>query len=168
MQLFHPTTAFLVFVLCSELKSLAMVVVKYPREPVTKAEGLSMSLMCTVEYEREDCDIEAKWWYTNSTELLPIMDPNAFLITVNETKTNELRLRKISLTIRSLKLQDSGLYQCDAKCLNSGTQAKGHLVNVTVTADPYKGMKVSTWSGQLKADAAALICSAILLLLRCY
>ncbi|KAF4118996.1 uncharacterized protein zgc:174945 [Onychostoma macrolepis] len=169
MQIFHPTVAFLImFVLCSQPTSA--VIVRYPREPVTQTEGLSLSLKCTVEYRKKDCDIEAKWWYTNSYELLPIMDPNTYLITVNETEleTKKLRLRNIFLTISSLKLQDSGLYQCDAKCLDSGTQAKGHLVAVNITADPYKGLKVSTWSGQLKADAAALAFSTILLLLRCY
>ncbi len=106
-------------------------IVRYPREPVTTTEGLSLSLKCTVEYRKEDCDIEAKWCY----ELLPIMDPNTYLITVNETELEKdnLRQRNIFLTISSLKLQDSGLYQCDAKCLNSGTQAKGHLVAVNVT-----------------------------------
>lgn len=113
-------------------------IVRYPREPVTKTEGLSLSLKCTVEYRTEDCDIEAKWWYTNSYELLPIMDPNTYLITVNETNTNDKRLRNIFLTISSLKLQDSGLYQCDAKCLDSGTQAKGHLVPVNVTGLSWK------------------------------
>ncbi|XP_073698768.1 short transient receptor potential channel 5a [Garra rufa] len=85
------------------------------------------------------------------------MDPNTYLITVNETERAEHRLRNIFLTISSLKLQDSGFYQCDATCLKSGTQAKGHFIRLNVTAYQYKGLKVSTWSGQLKADTASIM-----------
>ncbi|KAL1282687.1 hypothetical protein QQF64_001490 [Cirrhinus molitorella] len=167
MQIFQPTTAFLImFVLCSQPNSLATVTVRYPREPVTKTEGLLLSLKCSVEYKTKDCDIEANWRYmNNSFESLPLMDPNTYLITVNETERTEHRERNIFLTFNSLKLQDSGSYQCEAVCRNSGTQAKGHLVRLNVTADPYKGLKASTWSGRLKTDAAMLALSALILLL---
>ncbi|KTG33833.1 hypothetical protein cypCar_00031288 [Cyprinus carpio] len=170
MQIFHLTTAFLIMVvLCSQPTSLSAVSVIYPREPVTKTEGLLLSLKCTVRYKTEDCDIQTNWWQWNNSVPLQITDPNKYLITVNETETDEKRLRNIFLTFSSLNLQDSGFYQCDAKCLNSGTQAKGHLLRLNVTADPYKDLRVSTWSGQLKADAAALALSAtLLLLLWCY
>ncbi len=120
------------------------VIVRYPREPVTQTEGHSLSFKCTVEYRKEDCDIEAKWWYTKSSESLPIMDPNTYLITVNETELEKdnLKLRDIFLTIGSLKLQDSGFYQCDATCLDSGTQAKGHLLFLNVTGLSWKNNKI--------------------------
>ncbi|XP_050971645.1 mast/stem cell growth factor receptor kita [Labeo rohita] len=169
MQMLHLPAAFLIMVVfSSQLTSLATVSVIYSREPLTKTEGLSLSLKCTVEFKTKDCDIEAKWWYTNSSKLFPLVDPNSYLITVNETERAEHRLRNIFLTISSLKLQDSGFYQCDATCLNSGTQAKGHFVHLNVTAEPNKGLKFSAWSGHLKTDATALALSAILLLLWCY
>ncbi|XP_059409165.1 uncharacterized protein zgc:174945 [Carassius carassius] len=169
MQIFYLTTMFLIMaVLCSQLISLSAVSVIYSREPVTKTEGLSLSLKCTVKYRIEDCDFETNWWKWNRDEPLQITDPNKYLITVNETETDEHRLRDIFLRFSSLNLQDSGRYQCDAKCLNSGTAAKGHLLVLNVTADPYKDLKVSTWSGQLKADAAVLALSTTLLLTWCY
>ncbi len=68
------------------------------------------------------------------------MDPNTYLITVNETELEKdnHKLRDIFLTIGSLKLQDSGFYQCDATCLDSGTQAKGHLLFLNVTGLSWK------------------------------
>uniref|UniRef100_A0A671LEI8 Zgc:174945 n=1 Tax=Sinocyclocheilus anshuiensis TaxID=1608454 RepID=A0A671LEI8_9TELE len=169
MQIFHLTTAFLIMVvLCSQPTSLSAVTVIYSREPVTKTEGLSLSLKCTVRYKIQDCDIQTNWWHWNIDEPLQITDPNKYLITVNETEIDEHRLRNIFLTFSSLKLQDGGRYQCDAKCLDSGTAAKGHLLVLNVTVDPYKDLKLSTWSGQLNADAAVLAFSATLLLLWCY
>ncbi|XP_073699333.1 uncharacterized protein [Garra rufa] len=169
MPIFYPTAAFLIMVvLCIQPTSLSAVKVKYSRDPVTKTEGLSLSLKCTVEYKTQDCNIETNWWYENSSARFLLFDPNTYLITVNETETDEDRLRNIFLTFNSLKLQDSGSYQCDATCLNSGTQAKGHLVRLTVTADLNKGLKDSTWNSQSKADPAALALSALILLLWCY
>ncbi|XP_048053834.1 uncharacterized protein zgc:174945 [Megalobrama amblycephala] len=178
MQIFHPTSAPLIMaVFCSLLSSLVggPVVVKYSREPVTKTEGHFLSLKCLVQYEIQNCDIVNNWWYIKpaegeaapETEPKLITDPNHYVITVNETQKEQMRQRNIFLSFNSLSLKDSGYYQCDAKCLNSGTAAKGHLVYLNVTADPYKGLKVSTWSGQLKADAAVLAFSAILFLC-CY
>ncbi|XDV14656.1 hypothetical protein PO909_014874 [Leuciscus waleckii] len=172
MQIFHPTSVFLTMVvLCSLLSSLAGVIVKYSREPVTKTEGHFVSLKCEVHYEM-NCDIVSltNWWYIkpnpNEPESKPITDPNQYSITVNETEKEQFRNRNIFLSFNSLSLEDSGYYQCDAKCLNSGTQAKGHLLYLNVTADPNKGLKASTWSGQLKADEAVLALSAILFLSR--
>lgn len=120
---------------------LCAVSVIYPREPVTKTEGLLLSLKCTVRYKTEDCDIQTNWWQWNNSVPLQITDPNKYLITVNETETDEKRLRNIFLTFSSLNLQDSGFYQCDAKCLNSGTQAKGHLLRLNVTGLSWKKQK---------------------------
>uniref|UniRef100_A0A672MWX7 Zgc:174945 n=1 Tax=Sinocyclocheilus grahami TaxID=75366 RepID=A0A672MWX7_SINGR len=148
MQIFHPTTAFLIMVvLCSLLWQWVMTVI-YSREPVTKMEGLK----CTVKYKIQDCDIQTNWWYMNIRESLQITDPSRYLITVNETEREEYRLRNIFLTLNSLRRSDT----------------RGHLVHLIVTAEPYKGLKFSAWSGQLKADAAALALSAVLLILWCY
>ncbi|KAK2908615.1 hypothetical protein Q8A67_004452 [Cirrhinus molitorella] len=134
MQMLHPPAVLLIMVVfISHLTFLTAVTVKYPHEMITKTEGLLLSLKCTVEYKTKDCDIQTTWWYKNSSEQFPIMDPNRYLIRVNETERAEHRLRNIFLTISSLKLQDSGSYQCDATCLNSGTQAKGHFVHLNVT-----------------------------------
>ncbi|XP_039507824.1 uncharacterized protein zgc:174945 [Pimephales promelas] len=168
MQIFHPTSVFLTMVvLCSLLSSLAGVRVKYSRETVTKTEGQFVSLKCEVQYDIQNCDIVSNWWYINGNELKPITDPNHYLITVNETGKNQLRSRNLFLSFYSLSLKDSGQYQCDAKCLNSGTEGKGHLLYLDVKADPNKGLQVSTWSGQLKADEALLALSAMLFLSRC-
>uniref|UniRef100_A0A673GGU7 Zgc:174945 n=1 Tax=Sinocyclocheilus rhinocerous TaxID=307959 RepID=A0A673GGU7_9TELE len=146
MQIFHPTTAFIIMVvLCSLLWQRVMTVI-YSHEPVTKTEGLK----CTVKYKIQDCDIQTNCRY---------------LITVNETERDEYRLRSIFLTLNSLRRSDSGFYQCDAECLNSGTLARGHLVHLIVTADPYKGLKFSAWSGQLKADKSSQVKSALLSIL---
>ncbi|XP_077061045.1 uncharacterized protein LOC143714027 [Siphateles boraxobius] len=168
MQIFHPTSVFLTMVvLCNLLSSLAGVLVKYSREPVTKTEGHFVSLKCEVQYEKQNCDIVTSWWYTNpNANQILITDPNQYLITVNETEKYQFRHRNIFLSFHSLSLENSGYYQCDAKCLNSGTQGKGHLLYLNVTADPYKGLKVSAWSGQLKADEGVLALSAILFLSR--
>ncbi|XP_056120513.1 uncharacterized protein zgc:174945 [Rhinichthys klamathensis goyatoka] len=167
MQIFPPTSVFLTMVvLCSLLSSLSGVVVKYSRETVTKTEGHFVSLKCEVQYDIQNCDIVTNWWYINGNKSKPITDPNHYLITVNETEKNQLSYRNIFLSFNSLSLEDSGHYQCDAKCLNSGTVGKGHLLYLNVKADPYKGLKVSTWSGQLKADKALLALSAILFLSR--
>ncbi|CAM4500764.1 unnamed protein product [Leuciscus chuanchicus] len=129
------------------------------------------SLTCEVHYEM-NCDIVSltNWWYIkpnpNEPESKPITDPNQYLITVKETEKEQFRNRNIFLSFNSVSLEDSGYYQCDAKCLNSGTQAKGHLLYLNVTADPNKDLKASTWSGQLKADEAVLALSAILFLSR--
>lgn len=108
------------------------VLVKYSREPVTKTEGHFVSLKCEVQYEIQNCDIVTNWWYRNEPSKL-ITDPNQYLITVNETEKNQFRHRNIFLSFNSLSLKDSGYYQCDAKCLNSGTQGKGHLLFLNVT-----------------------------------
>ncbi|XP_067298919.1 uncharacterized protein zgc:174945 [Pseudorasbora parva] len=171
MQLFRLTTVFLIMVvLCSLLSSEGTVTVVYPREPVMKTEGHPLSLKCEVRYETQNCDIVTNWWYIKPTkrepESKPITDPNQYVIRVNETQKEKekYRRRNILLSFNSLNLNDSGYYQCDARCVNSGTQGKGHLVYLNVTADPYKGLKVSTWSGKLKADTAVLAFSAILFL----
>ncbi|KAK7162124.1 hypothetical protein R3I94_004691 [Phoxinus phoxinus] len=168
MQIFHPTSVYLAMVvLCSLLSSLAGVLVRYSREPVTKTEGHFVSLKCEVQYEIQNCDIVTNWYINPSgPESKPITNPNQYLISVNETEKGQFRYRNIFLTFNSLSLEDRGYYQCDAKCLNSGTEGKGHLLYLNVTADPYKGLKVSTWSGQLKADEAVLALSAILFLSR--
>lgn len=110
---------------------------KYSREPVTETEGHSLSLKCEVQYEIQDCDIVNNWWYIKHAkrepEVEPITDPNQYVIEVNETQKEKLRHRNIFLSFNSLRLKDSGYYQCDAKCLNSGTVAKGHLVYLKVT-----------------------------------
>jgi len=106
--------------------------VKYSRETVTKTEGQFVSLKCEVQYDIQNCDIVSNWWYINGNELKPITDPNHYLITVNETGKNQLRSRNLFLSFYSLSLKDSGQYQCDAKCLNSGTEGKGHLLYLDV------------------------------------
>ncbi|KAK7162123.1 hypothetical protein R3I94_004691 [Phoxinus phoxinus] len=140
MQIFHPTSVYLAMVvLCSLLSSLAGVLVRYSREPVTKTEGHFVSLKCEVQYEIQNCDIVTNWYINPSgPESKPITNPNQYLISVNETEKGQF----------------------------SGTEGKGHLLYLNVTADPYKGLKVSTWSGQLKADEAVLALSAILFLSR--
>uniref|UniRef100_A0A671RYD0 Zgc:174945 n=1 Tax=Sinocyclocheilus anshuiensis TaxID=1608454 RepID=A0A671RYD0_9TELE len=124
MQIFHPTTAFLIMV-----------------------------VLCSLLWQWiQDCDIQTNWWYLNIRESVQITDPSRYLITVNETERDEYRLRNIFLTLNSLRCSDSGFYQNI----------------ILILTDPYKGLKFSAWSGQLKADAAALALSAILLILWCY
>ncbi|XP_051983585.1 uncharacterized protein zgc:174945 [Xyrauchen texanus] len=167
MWIFYPSSVFLrVFVLCSLLSSIAGLTVKYSRVPVTKMEGHSLTLKCSLLYEKESCDdIQATWCFSHSAEdCEPFMDPHRYQIKVNETEQNQERLRDILMTFNSLRLQDSGYYQCNAKCTISGTQGKGHLVYLNVTADPYKGLNVSKSSGQFEADTTLLTLSGILLL----
>ncbi|XP_056306636.1 uncharacterized protein zgc:174945 [Danio aesculapii] len=163
MQISYPTFAFLIAFLCSLLSSLSGVIVRYSREPVEEMEGRMLSFKCRLEYKKEDCDISAKWWHVESDAISePITDPNRFLITVNETKKDDQRHRDIVLTFKSLSIADRGLYQCNAKCLNTQTVAKGHVLFLNVTADPHKGLKASAWSGKLKTDLTVLVLGIVL------
>nr|NP_001076361.1 uncharacterized protein LOC793867 precursor [Danio rerio] len=163
MQISYPTSAFLIAFLCSLLSSLSGLIVRYPREPVEEMEGRVLSFKCRLEYKTENCDISAKWWRVESETISePITDTNRFLITVNETKKDEQRHRDIVLTFKSLSIADRGYYQCNAKCLNSGTVGKGHVLTLNVKADPHKGLKASAWSGKLKTDVTVLVLSIVL------
>lgn len=108
---------------------------KYPREPFTKAEGDSLSLTCTVQFQTKACqDIKTKWCLLLTPDnCKPLIDPHRYLIHVNETEDEEYRFRRIFITFNSLRLEDSGYYQCNAKCEVSGTEAKGHYVHLDVT-----------------------------------
>lgn len=106
----------------------------YPREPFTKAEGDSLSLSCMVKFQRKSCkEIQTKWCFFRTPDNCePIIDPHRYIIHVNETEDIDYRLRRIFITFNSVRHQDSGYYQCNAKC-ESGTEAKGHLVHLNVT-----------------------------------
>ncbi|XP_057188144.1 uncharacterized protein zgc:174945 [Triplophysa rosa] len=161
MQVSHPNSMFLLFAVFCYLPSyIAGVAVKYSREPFTKAEGASLSLTCMVQFGKKACkEIQSKWCLLLTPDnCKPLIDPHRYIIHVNETEDREYRLRRIFITFNSLNLQDSGYYQCNAKC-ESGTEAKGHLVHLAVT-----GPNVSKWSGQHKVDPALFTLSVILLL----
>ncbi|KAI7810775.1 hypothetical protein IRJ41_006474 [Triplophysa rosa] len=135
MQVSHPNSMFLLFAVFCYLPSyIAGVAVKYSREPFTKAEGASLSLTCMVQFGKKACkEIQSKWCLLLTPDnCKPLIDPHRYIIHVNETEDREYRLRRIFITFNSLNLQDSGYYQCNAKC-ESGTEAKGHLVHLAVT-----------------------------------
>ncbi|TRZ02502.1 hypothetical protein DNTS_000079 [Danionella cerebrum] len=150
---------------CSLMSTVAQISVKCPRKTVVKMEESSVSFECSVDYNLQDCDVDSVWQSVeNSTFSLPIADSNRYTITVNERERGMDRQRNVLLTFKSLSSSDTGIYQCEAKCLNTDIKAKGHLVTLNVTADPNKGVGISLWSGKLKTDTVTLALSIIIFL----
>ncbi|XP_047668938.1 uncharacterized protein zgc:174945 [Tachysurus fulvidraco] len=137
MLLTSSTAFFLFFIALSTFPftSKSIVQLKYPKQPVRRTEGQSLTLKCTAEYEEVPCgNILVDWCFSVPEECWNLIDPDRHLIQVNETKKDGgLRYRDVSITFTQLTLRDTGLYQCKAECQHFGASAVGHLINVTVT-----------------------------------
>ncbi|XP_047010320.1 uncharacterized protein zgc:174945 isoform X3 [Ictalurus punctatus] len=144
MMLTCSTAFLLLFIVPSTFPSTPasieadIVQVKYPRHPVRRTEGQSLTLSCRAEYKEESCgSISVKWclWIQQNT-CKPLTDPDRYLFSINETIISGktvFRHRDAFVTFIQLSLRDTGLYQCNAECQSTRSTAMGHLINVTVT-----------------------------------
>ncbi|XP_053475887.1 uncharacterized protein zgc:174945 isoform X2 [Ictalurus furcatus] len=144
MLLTCSTAFLLVFIIPSTFPSTPasieadIVQVKYPRHPVRRTEGQSLTIRCRAEYKEESCgSISVMWclWATQDT-CKPLTDPDRYLISINETIISGktvFRHRDAFVTFVQLSLSDTSLYQCNAVCQSTRSTAMGHLINVTVT-----------------------------------
>lgn len=109
--------------------------VRYSRDPIRRMERQSLTLNCTAEYEEEPCgNVWVSWCLTvPGKQCETLTDPDRYVININETKSNMRRQQDAFITFIQLTLNDSGFYQCEAKCQRSQTSAMGHVINVTVT-----------------------------------
>lgn len=97
-----------------------------------------MTLKCTAQYEEQHCGNISVFWCL-SVEEKPcetLTDPERYLIHINETKLSGetvFRQQDVFVTFTHLTLNDTGFYQCKAKCQRTGATAMGHHISVTVT-----------------------------------
>ncbi|KAF5902304.1 B- and T-lymphocyte attenuator isoform X1, partial [Clarias magur] len=109
--------------------------VRYPRDPIRRSERQSLTLKCTAEYEEDACgNVWVSWCLTvPAKQCETLTDPDRYVIHINETINIGRRQQDAFITFNQLTLNDSGIYQCEAKCQRSKTSAMGHVINVTVT-----------------------------------
>lgn len=107
--------------------------VKYSRKEFQRTEGQPLTIKCTAEYKKKECeDIQVDWQLGQ----LKLINPDKYMISINETKmTNKtgFRERNVFMSVENLTITDNGMYQCIAVCNPNKTTATGHFIHVNVT-----------------------------------
>ena len=101
----------------------------YERKPFKELMGTPITLTCKTMYVYKWCRHMEVGWHQNGS--VGLTDPSRYLTTVNETISEDSRLRQVTTKILSLISEDNGDFQCIAKCEN-GEQARGHFIEVVV------------------------------------
>ncbi|CAL8339511.1 unnamed protein product [Gadus morhua 'NCC'] len=110
-------------------KGKGIVDVHYERKPFKELMGTPITLTCKTMYVYKWCRHMEVGWHQNGS--VGLTDPSRYLTTVNETISEDSRLRQVTTKILSLISEDNGDFQCIAKCEN-GEQARGHFIEVVV------------------------------------
>uniref|UniRef100_A0A3B4Y1W3 Ig-like domain-containing protein n=1 Tax=Seriola lalandi dorsalis TaxID=1841481 RepID=A0A3B4Y1W3_SERLL len=105
--------------------------VLYKQKVMTPTRGETVKLSCEANYDLEKCGLVQVVW-RHITKNADLTNPNKYLTTVNETQLDDnMRRRQVVTEILNLTIEDSGDFQCEAKCEN-GNSAMGHLITITV------------------------------------
>ncbi|CAL8259363.1 unnamed protein product [Boreogadus saida] len=111
-------------------KGKEIVDVRYERKLFEELMGTPITLTCKTMYVYKWCHhMEVGWHQNQSVGLLT--DPSRYLTTVNETISEDSRLRQVTTKILSLISEDNGVFQCIAIC-GDREQARGHFIEVVV------------------------------------
>ncbi|XP_069393925.1 uncharacterized protein [Paralichthys olivaceus] len=121
----------LVLVLClSSALDKENIEVLYPQRTITVSKGSSVKLSCIAIYNHEQCSPVHVAWSQNGG--IKLTDPNKYVTTVNETVFDgNMRRRQVETEILDLTTNDTGEFQCKAKCDN-GEVAMGHFIRVSL------------------------------------